>query len=69
MVTVRVGYVGVHIATYYAEEHQQISRATAGLEKLADELGFELVAREGGVMNAEEAVAVARELADEIWTS
>lgn len=62
---IRVGYVGVHIATYYAEEHKQIPRAITGLAKLADELGFELVSRERGVMNAEEATSVARELAGE----
>ncbi len=64
-VTIRVGYVGVHIATYYAEEHRQIARARTGLSKLAEELGFELVVREGGVINAEQATAVAHELAEE----
>ncbi|HVB71890.1 MAG TPA: hypothetical protein VND83_10395 [Acidimicrobiales bacterium] len=63
--TIRVGYVGVHIATYYAEEYGQLTRARTGLRTLADQLGFELVAREGGVMNAEQATAIARELADE----
>lgn len=61
----RVGYVGVHIATYYAMEHRQFSRAITGLSSLADDLGFELVAREGGVMDAESAAAVARGLVDE----
>lgn len=63
--TIRIGYVGVHIATYYAEEHGQFSRARTGLTQLAEELGFELIAREGGVMDAEAAAAVARDLADE----
>jgi L-fucose isomerase-like protein len=63
--TVRIGYVGVHIATYYAEEHHQFSRAIAGLTELAAALDFQLVAREGGVMDAEAAAAVARELVDE----
>ncbi len=62
---IRIGYVGVHIATYYAEEHEQLTRARTGLAKLADQLGFELVAHEGGVMDAETAVAVARDLADQ----
>jgi L-fucose isomerase-like protein len=63
--TVRIGYVGVHIATYYAVEHGQFSRAMTGLAELADALGFELVAREGGVMDAAAAAAVANDLADE----
>lgn len=63
--TIRIGYVGVHIATYYAEEHDQLSRATRGLEELGQQLGFELVVREGGVMDADSAGVVARELADE----
>ena len=64
-VTVRVGYVGVHYATYYAEEHGQFTRARRGLAKLAEQLGFELVAREDGVMDSEDAIAAARYLADE----
>ena len=60
-VPLRIGYVGVHIATYYAEEHDQFNRARAGLANLARELGFELVAREAGVMSAEDAGAAARE--------
>ncbi len=63
--TFRIGYVGVHIATYYAVEHRQFSRAIAGLSDLARELDFELVAREGGVMDATEAGEVAREVADQ----
>ena len=63
--TIRVGYVGVHIATYYAEEFGQFDRARQGLAQLGDQLGFELVAREGGVMDVEQATALARELADE----
>jgi hypothetical protein len=58
--TIRIGYVGVHIATYYAVEHGQLTRAIDGLTALADELGFELVARAGGVMDAEAAAAAAR---------
>lgn len=64
-VNIRVGYVGVHIATYYAEEHGQFTRARTGLTRLAQQLGFELVAREHGVMDAEDAIAAARELADQ----
>ncbi len=63
--TIRIGYVGVHIATYYAVEHGQLTRAIDGLTALADELGFELVARAGGVMDAEAAAAAAREVASQ----
>lgn len=63
--TVRIGYVGVHIATYFAEEHDQFRRAVGGLQDLAVKLDFELVARETGVMDAAEAEVVARELAPE----
>jgi L-fucose isomerase-like protein len=62
---IRIGYVGVHIATYYALEQGQFSRATTGLAALSAELGFELVAHETRVMNAEDALAVARDLAHE----
>ena len=60
---IRIGYVGVHIATYYALEQGQFSRATTGLAALSAELGFELVAHETRVMNAEDALSVARDLA------
>jgi hypothetical protein len=63
--TLRIGYVGVHIATYYAVEHRQFSRAITGLTDLAAEFDFVLVAREGGVMDAESAATVARELVGE----
>lgn len=63
--TVRIGYVGVHLGTYYAVEHQQFSRAIAGLTEMGAAFDFELVARESGVMDAEGAASVARELADE----
>lgn len=63
--TIRIGYVGVHIATYYAVEHQQFSRALTGLADLATAFDFQLVAREGGVMDAEAAAAVANEFADQ----
>lgn len=62
--TIRIGYVGLHIATYYAVEHGQLTRAIEGLTTLSSETGFELVAREGGVMDAEAAIAAAREFAD-----
>jgi L-fucose isomerase-like protein len=60
----RVGYVGVHIATYYAVEHEQFSRAIGGLTALSAECDFELVARDSGVMDAAQAAAVARDIED-----
>ena len=44
-----VGYVGVAFGTYFADEHDQYGRADRGLRKLADELGFDLVAIDHGV--------------------
>jgi len=49
---IRIGYVGVHIATYYAEEYEQFSRAKAGLAGLSQELGFEVLAGSEPVMDA-----------------
>jgi L-fucose isomerase-like protein len=63
--TLRIGYVGVHIATYYAEEFGQFTRAVNGLTGLAEELDVTLVARGTGVMDATEAAAVAAELRDQ----
>ena len=39
----RVGYIGTSIASYFAGEYNQRPRAIAGLEKLADELDFDLI--------------------------
>ncbi len=40
----RVGYIGTSISSYFAGEYNQRPRAIAGLEKLAAELDFELIA-------------------------
>ncbi len=40
---VRVGYAGVSLASYFAQEHGQYGRAIQGLQDLSTELGFELV--------------------------
>jgi len=47
----RVGYVGVSIATYYASEYRTRQRAIEGLEKLSEKLDFELVAVRDEVMD------------------
>ena len=52
----RVGFIGVSIATYFASELNQRERAITGLEKLAEELDFELVAVADEIMSAEAAV-------------
>lgn len=60
----RVGYVGVSIAPYYATELRQRERAISGLEALAKELDFELVAVHDEVMSedgARQAAAYLRE--------
>ncbi len=40
----RIGFVGVSVRSYFAEEWNQIGQAPSGLEQLAEELDFELVA-------------------------
>ena len=40
----KVGYIGTSISSYFAGEYDQRNRAVAGLEQLAEELDFELLA-------------------------
>ncbi len=56
----RVGYIGTSISSYFADEYDQRSRAVTGLEKLAAELDFDLVAISDEMMT-EEASAQAAE--------
>ena len=58
--TIRVGYAGVHLSTYYAVEHDQFGRATRGLSSLAGELGFELVPAPHPIEGREQAEAARR---------
>ncbi|RMF81579.1 MAG: hypothetical protein D6737_04555 [Chloroflexi bacterium] len=58
----RVGYVGVSIATYYASEYDQRQRAIRGLRKAAKELDFELVAVKDEVMDEDSAARAAEYL-------
>ena len=58
----RVGYVGVAYATYFADEHNQYGRAIAGLEKLSKELDFELIPIRHGLLDMETTEAAAAEL-------
>ncbi|MBL8164512.1 MAG: hypothetical protein JNJ61_21160 [Anaerolineae bacterium] len=58
----RVGYVGTSIASYFASEYRQRERAIAGLETLAQEWNFELVAIADEVMSVEAAEQAAERL-------
>lgn len=49
----RVGYIGTSISSYFAGEYNQRPRAITGLEALAAELDFELVAVHDEVMTEE----------------
>ena len=49
----RVGYIGTSISSYFAGEYNQRPRAIAGLEKLSEELDFELIAVHDEVMTEE----------------
>ena len=55
----RVGYIGTSISSYFASEYDQRTRAVNGLEKLAVELDFELVAVHDEVMTEEGSVRAA----------
>jgi L-arabinose isomerase len=65
MQKLRVGYAGVAIASYFAEEHHQYERAINGLEALSQKWGFELVPIRQGLLNGEMAEQAARELTDQ----
>ncbi len=60
----RIGYAGVAIASYFADEHHQYERAINGLEALSQQWGFELYPIRHGLLNAEMAEQAARELAE-----
>ncbi len=62
MQRLRVGYVGVALASYFAEEHNQYGRAIQGLEQLSQELDFDLVAIPYGLTDIPMAEQAAREL-------
>ncbi len=58
----KIGYVGVSIPSYFADEYKQSERAMSGLSKLAEELDFDLYAVRKTAMNAEDAEEARREL-------
>ena len=61
----RVGYIGTSISSYFAGEYNQRPRAIDGLEKLAAELDFELVAVHDEVMTEEGSVRAAAYLREQ----
>jgi L-fucose isomerase-like protein len=63
MQKLRLGYAGVAISSYFAEEHHQYQRAINGLEALSKEWGFELVPIRHGLLDGEMAERAASELA------
>jgi L-fucose isomerase-like protein len=63
MEKLRVGYAGVALSSYFAEEHGQYSRAINGLEALSREWDFEFVPIRQGLVDVEMAEQAARELA------
>lgn len=65
MTKLRIGYAGVALSSYFAEEHGQYTRAIQGLEALSRELGFEFVPIRRGLVTVEMAEQAARELADQ----
>ena len=52
----RVGYIGTSISSYFAGEYNQRPRAIDGLEKLASELDFDLIAIHEEMMTEEGSV-------------
>lgn len=58
----RIGYVGVGLDSYFAEEHDQYGRAVLGLREMAHRMDVELVAVEEGVTDVERARNVAGHL-------
>lgn len=62
MEKLRVGYVGVSIPSYFADEWKQGERAIAGLGALAEELDFDLYPIRKTIMDADGAEMARREL-------
>ncbi len=61
----RVGYIGTSISSYFAGEYNQRPRAIAGLEKLSQELDFELIAVHDQVMTEEGSIRAAAYLREQ----
>jgi hypothetical protein len=63
--TLRVGFVGLSLSAYFAEKLQNRERSIQGLQTLADDWGFDLVASAEAIASDEDAVRVARAMKDE----
>ncbi len=64
MIKPKIAYVGAHLESYLARESAVFSESAAGLQRLADGLGFELVVS-APIVTADEAVATAKALRDQ----
>lgn len=62
MSKLRVGYAGVAISSYFAQEENQYERAINGLEALSEAWDFELVPIREGLLDAQMAEDAARRL-------
>lgn len=60
----RVGYIGTSISSYFASEYNQRGRAIDGLEKLAEELDFQLISVHDEIMSEEDSERAAQFLRD-----
>lgn len=61
----RVGFVGLSLAAYYAEKHQSRQNSIIGLEALAEKWAFDLIASHEAIESDEDAIRVANSLRDE----
>ena len=61
MIKPKIAYVGAHLESYLARESGVFSESAAGLQRLADSLGFELVVS-APIVTADEAAATATAL-------
>ena len=64
MIKPKIAYVGAHLESYLARESGVFSASAAGLQRLADSLGFELVVS-APIVTADEAAATAKALQDQ----
>ena len=61
---IKIAYVGAHLASYMAEEHNVFSESIAGLKLLADKFAFELIVIDSPISTRSNAKCVADSLED-----